>query len=100
VPDVLLIGSRAWSQLDARERGWLEASARESVAIQRRLWRQASAEAVRAVAAEGVEIIRPDKRLFAEPVAVQIEAARRDPLLGPMLEAIERTRVGGMESGP
>jgi tripartite ATP-independent transporter DctP family solute receptor len=99
VPDVLLIGSRAWSQLDARERRWLEASARESVAIQRRLWREASAEALRAVAANGVEIIRPDKRLFAEPVAVQIEAARRDPLLGPLVEAIERTRVGGMESG-
>ena len=51
------------------------------------------------MAADGVEIIRPDKRLFAEPVAVQIEAARRDPLLGPLLEAIERTRVREMESG-
>ncbi len=95
VPDVLLIGSRAWSRLDAAERSWLEASARDSVAIQRRLWREASAEALRAVAADGVEIIRPDKRLFAKPVAVQIETARRDPLLGPLVEAIERTRVEG-----
>ena len=99
VPDVLLIGSRAWSQLDAQERRWLEASARESVEIQRRLWRDASAEALRAVAADGVEIIRPDKRLFAEPVAVQIDAARRDPLLGPLVEAIERTGVERTETG-
>jgi tripartite ATP-independent transporter DctP family solute receptor len=99
VPDVLLIGSRAWSRLDAQERRWLEASARESVAIQRRLWRQASAEALRAVAADGVEIIRPDKRLFAEPVAVQIDAARRDPLLGPLVEAIQRTGVERAETG-
>jgi tripartite ATP-independent transporter DctP family solute receptor len=99
VPDVLLIGSSAWSQLDAQQKRWLAASARDSVAIQRRLWKEARAEALRAVAADGVEIIRPDKQLFSEPVAAQIEAARRDPQLGPLLEAIEHTRAEQKEAG-
>jgi len=91
VPDVLLIGTRAWQNLDTSQRRWLGEAVRDSVRLRRRLWREASAEALRAVADAGVQIIRPDKRLFAEAIEAQLASARRDPELGALLDAISTT---------
>ena len=53
----------------------------EGVALRLDDW---PAESLAAVAKAGVEIIRPDKALFAAKVAELHETARQDPIVGPL----------------
>lgn len=66
VPDILVIGTVAWNGLTDQEKQWLTEAAEEATDHQRKLWREAEQEALDAVQAAGVEIIHPDKSLFAE----------------------------------
>ncbi len=91
VPDVLLVSTLLWDRLDADERRWLEASARDSATLQRRLWSDATARALEAVEAAGVEIVRPDKRPFVAATKSVRERMRSDPEVGPLLDRIEAT---------
>ncbi len=69
VPDVLLVSEAVWQRLDMDERGWLADAAAASAQYQKALWRDATANALDAVRAAGVEIIRPDKQAFAQKAA-------------------------------
>lgn len=91
-PDVLLISSLLWERFTPEQRGWLEAAATESAELQRRLWKTATENALKEVRAAGVEVIRPDKAAFAARAQPVHARFRSDPVLGPMLEEIERTR--------
>ena len=67
VPDVLLVSTLVWDDLTPEERGWLREAAASSVQEQRRLWQEATEEALDAVRAAGVEIIEPTGKRSAEP---------------------------------
>ena len=88
VPDVLIIGTEAWARLTEQERRWLQDAADESVTYQRELWQQAEEEALAAVEAEGVQIIRPDKGPFIEQTAPILEGYRDQPRLYSLIEQI------------
>ncbi len=88
VPDVLLIGTEAWSRLTEEQRGWLQEAAEEAVVYQRELWQEAEREALEAVAAAGVEIIRPDKGPFIEQTASILENYRDQPIIYSLIERI------------
>jgi len=94
VPDVLLVASATWQRLAAEERRWLTAAARASARRQRQLWRRATDDALAAVEAAGVEVLRPDKRPFADRVQGLYDELRDDPELGPL---IERLRAAGRQ---
>jgi tripartite ATP-independent transporter DctP family solute receptor len=79
VPDVLLIGTISWNNLTEQEQGWLKKAAMEATVYQRKLWQEAEQDALRAVQEAGVEIIRPDKSLFAEKTSSLIESFRDQP---------------------
>ena len=66
VPDILVIGTVAWNNLDRQEQQWLQEAADEAKFYQRKLWQEAEQEALDSVKAAGVEIIIPDKSLFVE----------------------------------
>ncbi|HET8736980.1 MAG TPA: TRAP transporter substrate-binding protein, partial [Pricia sp.] len=68
LPDVLLAGTHLWDRLSEEERGWLKKAVDNSVVYQRKLWAKSEDEALEAVKEAGVEIIRPNKELFAEEV--------------------------------
>lgn len=68
VPDIILISQYIWNKLPPQQQHWLQQAMDESVVYQRELWAKATNEALEAVAAAGVEIIRPDKSLFQEKV--------------------------------
>ena len=89
VPDVLLVSTQVWKRLGPEERRWLEEAALASVPRQRELWRQASEEALRAVAEAGVEIHRPDTTPFAERAAALRAALAREPELGELIRRAE-----------
>lgn len=92
VPDILLVSDKVWRRLDERERKWLEASALHSSSIQKRLWKEATANALEAMREAGVEIIRPDKTAFAARAAAQ----QREPAIDPeMAQQIARIRALG-----
>ncbi len=89
VPDVLLISTHVWEQLSAEERRWLDAAVASSVVEQRRLWREASRDALAEIRAAGVEIIQPDKAAFRRAVQPLFESYR-GTLIHDLLAAIER----------
>lgn len=68
VPDVLLISEHTWQKLSEKEKDWLKKAVQESVAFQKKLWKSAEQEALQAVEAAGVTIIRPEKEPFARKV--------------------------------
>jgi len=92
VPDVLLVSTSVWDRLSPRQRTWLQQAADASAKIQRRLWREATVEAMDAVEAAGVTILRPDKAPFVAKVQEMYVPFRDDPTVGPLLARIEALR--------
>jgi TRAP-type C4-dicarboxylate transport system substrate-binding protein len=62
----------------------MQEAADESAVFQGGLWAKSSADSIAALEQAGVEIIRPDKALFAARVAALHESARQDPVVGPL----------------
>ncbi len=89
MPDVLLISTIVWNSLSDQEQSWLTEAAWESSAYQKELWKAATAEALDAVRAAGVEILYPDKAPFAARVAPIYESYRGDAVLYPLIERIQ-----------
>lgn len=87
VPDILLMSLHIWNTLTEQEQGWLQQAVADSVVFQGQLWQQASDEALAAIEASGVEIIRPDKQPFMDEV-VEMKAAYKGTPVGDMLNAI------------
>ena len=68
VPDVLIISTKIWNSLNEEEQGWFQAAVDSSVIYQRKIWKEATNEALKKVAESGVEIIYPDKKPFSKKV--------------------------------
>ena len=68
IPDVLIMSTHVWSSLSQDEKIWLQTSIDESVIYQKKLWLQATKEALDKIKNSGVEVIYPDKRHFQESV--------------------------------
>ena len=84
IPDMLLMSSRVWENLDPQEQGWVQQAATESVDFQRQLWQQKTIEALEQAKAEGVTIYEVDTAAFAEKVApmlAEVESAEVRALL-------------------
>ena len=88
IPDVLLISTIIWKTLSAQEQQWLTEAAWESAEHQKILWKEASEVALRAVQEAGVEVIYPDKTLFAEKVAPIYESYRTDSTIYALIQRI------------
>lgn len=92
LPDVLLIGTYVYDKLNEQEQKWLNESVKKSVKYQRILWAEAEAEALREVQKAGVEVIRPDKSLFAEKVISIFEGYKNDKEIYPLIKQIQETK--------
>ncbi|WP_396600581.1 TRAP transporter substrate-binding protein [Algibacter sp. R77976] len=66
VPDVLLIGTKFWNNLSEEEKIWVQEAADESAQAQKKFWNDSVEESMKIARAAGVEIITPEKALFAE----------------------------------
>jgi TRAP-type C4-dicarboxylate transport system substrate-binding protein len=88
VPDVLLIATEVWDSLTLEHQGFLATAVQESAEIQKKLWREAEAEALRVVEEAGVEIYRPEKAPFQARVARLQEEYRSDPELRPWIDRV------------
>lgn len=79
VPDIVLISTYVWNDLSEQERRWLQQAVDESVDYQRKLWSEATEEALEAIKADGVEVVRPDKARFASKVEPMYEVLKGEP---------------------
>jgi len=87
VPDILLMSLHIWNGLSPEQQGWLQQAVDDSVIYQGELWETASNEALAAIEASGVEIIRPDKAPFIAVVA-DMKAKYKGTAIGEVLDAI------------
>lgn len=89
IPDVLVMDTRLWDQLDERQRHWLMKAVEISVEHQRVLWKAFEADAMRTVREAGVNILYPNIEPFraaTEPMYDRIR--RQDPQLHAWVEAV------------
>ncbi|MCK5456654.1 MAG: TRAP transporter substrate-binding protein [Melioribacteraceae bacterium] len=90
VPDVLIISTKVWGSLNAEEQGWFHAAVDAAVIYQRKIWKEASEDALKKVAEAGVEIIYPDKKPFeAKVVSLYEEYKTSDPDLYNLIKEIK-----------
>jgi tripartite ATP-independent transporter DctP family solute receptor len=88
VPDILLMSSRIWHDLTPQQQSWLQQAVDESVIYQRKLWQEATEDALAAVQAAGVEVSYPDKAPFQDAVR-NMKAAYDGTPVGDLLVRIE-----------
>lgn len=89
IPDVLVMGTKYWDTLNAQEQEWLRAAAKISATAQKQFWEDNVAECMAKLAAENVEIIRPDKSLFADKTKAVLEEFSKDPRMKKLVEEIQ-----------
>ncbi len=92
VPDVLLISARTWNRLSPEWRSILQQAARESAEFQKKLWREATRQALEEVEKKGIKIFYPDKSLFLEKVKALHEEFQANPEFTHILQEISRVR--------
>ncbi|MGC1516265.1 MAG: TRAP transporter substrate-binding protein [Maribacter sp.] len=91
LPDVLLAGTHLWNDLSEEEQGWLKKAVANSIVYQRALWLEAENEALDAVKKAGVEVIYPDKTLFADKIKDSFEKYKDNKEFYQMIMDIQAT---------
>ena len=91
LPDALLIGTHSWEKLSEEEQGWLKKAVHNSIVYQRKLWLEAENEALEAVKKAGVQIIYPDKTLFADKIKDSFEKYKENEAFYQMIQDIRAT---------
>lgn len=89
VPDVLLISTVVWNDLSEQEKIWIQEAADESYEHEKKLWREATIEALEKVQEAGVEIFYPDKSLFEEKVKPLIEEFKSEKEIFDLIQKIK-----------
>lgn len=92
LPDVLLAGTHLWEKLSDEEQGWLKQAVETSVVYQRKLWLEAENEALKAVEEAGVQIIRPDKKLFSDKIKDSFDKYEKEPEIFDLIKKIQNTK--------
>ncbi|TDQ19220.1 tripartite ATP-independent transporter DctP family solute receptor [Algoriphagus boseongensis] len=93
VPDVVLVSTKVWEELNEQEQQWLQEAADESAVYQAKLWKESVDESMREVQKAGVQISYPSKEPFAEGVKALYETIKAEsPELRILIDRIQNTR--------
>ncbi|GFD90821.1 C4-dicarboxylate ABC transporter substrate-binding protein [Tenacibaculum sp. KUL152] len=76
IPDVIIIGTHVWEQLNSEQRKWLEESMTSATDFQRTLWAESTRESLKVVKEAGVKVIEADKSVFQESVLPVYESLK------------------------
>lgn len=88
IPDVIIIGTHLWQQLNAKQKEWVEMAMNKATAYQRQLWQDSTEMALAEVQKHGVKVTYPDKAPFREsvkPIYQQIS----DPVMKNLIQSIQ-----------
>ena len=80
IPDILLMSTVVWKSLSQKEQQWLQRAVDESAEYQKKLWKEATEEALSAVKKAGVTVSYPDKQPFIDAVGAMHEKYRGTPI--------------------
>lgn len=72
-PDVIVISKRVWDDLTPSQQGWLKESMAHATTVQRKLWKEATTDALQKLENADVTIVHPNKAPFREAVATIYE---------------------------
>jgi len=100
IPDVLIISTQLWTQLDQQEQVWLQKAADLSVSYQKKIWKSSVDESLRKVKAAGVEIIYPEKAPFQSKVKELYAAFDYSPELSSLIKEIQKTGLTNKNQAP
>jgi tripartite ATP-independent transporter DctP family solute receptor len=89
VPDIVLISMKTWNKLPQEVRQMVQEAADESAQYQRKLWKEATKEALEQVQAQGVKIYNPDKSAFREKVK-QMHESYKGTEVGELMAEIDK----------
>ncbi len=89
VPDVLVIGTKAWDRLDATQQQWLMAAADSSFQNQKKYWAASVLSCMEILEEAGVEVIRPEKSPFFEATESVRQQVASDPDLQRLVQRIQ-----------
>ncbi|WP_461533148.1 TRAP transporter substrate-binding protein [Sinomicrobium sp.] len=89
IPDVLMMSTTIWNQLDEQEKKWVTEAAQESAVYEKKLWKEASAYALEEIKKKGVEVIYPEKEVFRDKVKPMYEDFMQDLDMKRIIEGIQ-----------
>lgn len=89
IPDVLVMGTKYWDKLSRQEQVWLKNAAKISADAQKVFWSENVKECLAKLKAENVEIIYPEKTLFAEKSKAVLEEFAKDPKMKKLIDEIK-----------
>jgi len=89
IPDVLLIGTKSWEKLSEQEKKWLQEAADESAQAQKKFWAESVKTSMQKLKEAGVEVIRPEKSLFADKSKSVLEEITKDAVLKKLVQQIQ-----------
>ncbi len=73
IPDIIIISDKTWNELKDYERAWLKQAMKEATEYQRKLWIEATADALEKIEASGVTIHQVDTTPFRNAVKPVID---------------------------
>lgn len=80
IPDILLISTAIWSDLNPQVQQWVQRAADDSSIFERNLWKEKTIEALEAAKKEGVEIYYPDQAPFVARVSAMLAQYEGTPV--------------------
>ncbi len=89
VPDVMLVSTHMWNDLNDQQKTWLTEAANESAIYQQTLWEESEKAALDAMIADGVNIEYPEKGPFIEKVKPMLDEFANTEYRKNLLERIE-----------
>ncbi|GJQ62606.1 MAG: C4-dicarboxylate ABC transporter substrate-binding protein [Melioribacteraceae bacterium] len=92
VPDLLIISTIVWDELDEQQKQWLQEAAVESYEYQKKLWKESTAASLQAVKEAGVEVIYPDKGPFEEKVQPLLEEYKSEKAIYDLIQKIKNVK--------
>ena len=89
IPDVLLISTHVWKDLDKQQQKWLQEAIDESVVFQRKLWAESEKESMDKAKEEGAVILYPDKAPFVKSVQPLYDELTKDTRINELVNQIK-----------
>lgn len=89
IPDVLLISTHVWNDLNEQQQKWLQEAVDESVVFQRKLWAESEKLSMEKAKEEGAVILYPDKAPFVKSVQPLYDELTKDPRINELVNQIK-----------
>lgn len=88
IPDIVIFSEKIWKSLSPQVQNWVRQAAKESVTVQRELWKKKTEEALRELAKAGVTIEHPDKKQFRAQVQGLYDSPK-SPVVTQLIQQIQ-----------